>query len=135
MSSRPPSSPRYRRLPSGAVAHALALALVLALGLASGCVFLKSPSAPLRVLPFTPKGPANAEGVILVLPGLGDGPSDFEANGLVRTALERTAYDVLAPDLHFGYYRQFSVIERLHEDVVTRARALGYRKVWLLGVS
>lgn len=85
---------------------------------------------------FTDLGPARARGVIVLLPGFGDRPSDFDKNGFV-TALRKgaPAYDLVAADAHFGYYRTGTIVAELHDHVVAPLLARGYRELWLSGVS
>ena len=83
-----------------------------------------------------PLGPEAADGVVVLLPGLGDLPEDLVTRGMfdaVRRYLP--TMDIVRPDAHYGYYRERSILDRLHEDVFEPARAMGYRQVWVLGVS
>jgi pimeloyl-ACP methyl ester carboxylesterase len=43
--------------------------------------------------------------------------------------------DLIAVDAHAGYYLRQTVLERLREDVVAPARAAGYEKARLVGIS
>ena len=42
---------------------------------------------------------------------------------------------MVAPNAHFGYYRDRTLDERLTEDVIRPAKAEGYEKIWLVGAS
>jgi len=104
--------------------------------LSTGCVFLARSTLPMPVTWERDQGPQNALGLLVLLPGLGDGPEDFVEQGMVAAIRELApGFDVALPDAHFGYYRDRIVMERLREDVVGPARARGYRQVWLLGIS
>lgn len=73
---------------------------------------------------------------MVFLPGIGDVLEDFELNRFVETV--RTSArpaDIVAADLHAGYYFRSSVLERLHEDVFEPAKACGYERIWLVGIS
>ncbi len=73
--------------------------------------------------------------LIVLLPGLGDAPEDYRANGFdaqLREAGVRA--HVKAVDAHFGYYRDRVFVDRFAEDVLAPARAR-YDKVWLVGIS
>jgi pimeloyl-ACP methyl ester carboxylesterase len=73
---------------------------------------------------------------VVFLPGRGDRPEDFEARGMLAAA--RSAglrADVLAVDAHLAYYRKRVIVERLQADVIGPARARGYVRVWLVGIS
>ena len=106
------------------------------LAAATGCAWLRSPASPMSAQAFTDLGPARARGVVVLMPGFGDRPADFDKNGFVR-ALRQLApeHDVVAADAHFGYYRAGSVVAELHDHVVGPLIARGYREVWLSGVS
>lgn len=84
------------------------------------------------LLPGTP-----GERVLLVmLPGAYHGPQDFLTHGFVG-ALRRHSLpvDIVAVDSHFGYFTGHTIVERLHRDVVLRAKKRGYRAIWFLGIS
>jgi pimeloyl-ACP methyl ester carboxylesterase len=105
------------------------------LALAGSACALSSPTPPMRSLRSVETGPGGAEGLVVLLPGLGGGPWRFRDNGVMTAIQGETGYDVVAPRAHFGFYRHFTVIERLHEDIIGPARVAGYRKLWLVGVS
>ena len=41
----------------------------------------------------------------------------------------------MVPDLHLGYYKNSSMVTRLHEDIILPARKAGVEKVRIVGVS
>ena len=69
-----------------------------------------------------------------MLPGRGDRANTFIRQGF-ETAGRMNGFDTVAVDAHLGYYIQRTVVNRLHEDIVIPARAAGYSKIWLLGIS
>lgn len=110
---------------------------LLTLGwLLGACSYLRSAQTPMPVVRFTKLGARSARGALVLLPGFGDRPETFEQRGFVA-ALRRhaPAYDVIAADAHFGYYRKRMLLPRLHADVVQPLRAEGYREIWLVGTS
>jgi hypothetical protein len=111
------------------------LLLTLAWSIAA-CAYLRSAKNPMPLVRFSQIGPRSARGVVVLLPGFGDRPSTFEQRGFVA-ALRRQApaFDVVAADAHFGYYRKRQLLPRLHHDVVAPLRAEGYRQIWLAGAS
>jgi pimeloyl-ACP methyl ester carboxylesterase len=72
--------------------------------------------------------------VVIMLPGRGDRADTFIREGFEQAGKSK-GFDTIAVDAHFGYYRQRSLLPRLHEDVIMPARAAGYENVWLLGIS
>ncbi|MDB4985324.1 MAG: hypothetical protein JWN04_502 [Myxococcaceae bacterium] len=114
----------------------LAPLLLLSLAALGGCSFLRPARTPMEQKAFHELGPEQAHGVIVLLPGFGDRPSAFDDHGFVA-ALSRhaSAYDVVAADAHFGYYRKRTLLERLDHDVIAPLRARGYREIWLAGAS
>jgi hypothetical protein len=71
-----------------------------------------------------------------MLPGAYTKPEEFADQGFVAAVRqERIAADVLLVDAHVGYYENRSIVERLAEDVLLPARAHGYARIWLLGIS
>lgn len=120
-----------------AVARAVgAWARWVPVALAASCVGPWTPApAPLPVDRLVPM-PAGGECLVVFLPGRGDRAGVFrrEGFGAAVTAAGVRA-EVVAADLHIGYYRRGTADTRLHEDVVAPARARGVRQVWLVGVS
>ena len=72
--------------------------------------------------------------LIVMLPGMGDRADTFQTTGFLDGG-DQWNFDVLAVDAHFGYYRERSLIPRLHEDVIIPAKVSGYENIWLLGIS
>jgi pimeloyl-ACP methyl ester carboxylesterase len=121
-------------LPTDSVA-AKALCVFLVASVA-GCAWLRSPVSPMPSQTFTELGPGRARGVVVLMPGFGDRPADFDDKGFVRVLRQLAPeHDVVAADAHFGYYRNGSVVAEMHEHVVGPLVARGYREIWLSGVS
>ena len=62
--------------------------------------------------------------------------NDFEQQSFIeimRAAGLRA--DTVAVDAHLGYYYNRTAIERLHADVILPARAKGYKRIVLVGIS
>jgi pimeloyl-ACP methyl ester carboxylesterase len=74
--------------------------------------------------------------MLVMLPGAQDRPQDFAEQGFIHAIRKRRLrVDAVAVDAHLGYYLQRSVIDRLTTDVIEPARAQGYRRIWLMGIS
>ena len=74
--------------------------------------------------------------LVVFLPGRGDRAEDFEERGFLAAAREAGLdADVLAVDAHLAYYYKRVIMDRLWEDVVLPARARGYRRVFIVGIS
>lgn len=112
----------------------LAFGLALLLG---ACTLLPRPAtAPMRIVVDAAGCAAQADTLLVVLPGAYSAPEEFVREGFVREVRERhLALDVWLVDAHLAYYRNRSILERLRADVLLPARARGYRQVWLLGIS
>lgn len=77
-----------------------------------------------------------AQTLVVLLPGIFDAPKDFVREQFIDAIRERKlSVDVVAPDAHLGYYQMRNIVERLHEDIILPARRVGYRQIWLAGVS
>jgi pimeloyl-ACP methyl ester carboxylesterase len=77
------------------------------------------------------------ERVLLVLlpPAFGTA-RDFVDRGFVTAIRERDLkVDVIAAGAIADHYLDQTVVARLHADVIAPARAKGYRRVWLAGIS
>lgn len=78
---------------------------------------------------------AHANGLIVLLPGIGDEPEDYAANGFVEMVqAANPRFDVICADAHFGYYRSQSVAQRLYDDVIAPV-AERYEHIWIGGIS
>lgn len=110
--------------------------LILAALALSGCLFRPGPAtAPMRTLEI-PGGSPESGCLMILLPGRGDTPEHFVRNGFpedLRRAGSRCV--LLGVDAHLGYYYDKSVVNRLEEDVIAPARARGFEKIWLVGIS
>ncbi len=72
--------------------------------------------------------------LIIMLPGRGDRATNFQSAGFLDS-IEGHDFDAIAVDAHFGYYKERSLVPRVHEDVVVPAKESGYENIWLLGIS
>lgn len=114
--------------------------VVLAIAAAvAGCIYLVTPIAKVPMDALRVDAPC-ADGrpatLVVMLPGAYSRPSEFVDEGFVDALRRRgIAADVVVADSHIGYVIERSLFERLHEDVVRPARARGYQRVWLLGIS
>jgi pimeloyl-ACP methyl ester carboxylesterase len=117
------------------------VSLLLVFLLLAACHRPRPATIPLRVLHHDrPPGSTLAgrppRDLVVFLPGRGDLPEDFERQGLLALAREAGLdADVLAVDSHLGYYVDRSIVIRLHDDVIAPARARGYERIWLAGIS
>lgn len=113
------------------------IATLAALALLAGCGFLPRPSTvPLRVLSDNTLCASRPDTLLVMLPGASSLPEEFQREGFVHALRERRlAVDVVLVDAHPGYYKDRTILDRLQADVIVPARAKGYRKIWLVGVS
>lgn len=102
--------------------------------LASSCASLRTPGIPLRTVELGPSTGGTCLAVLL--PGRWDKPESFRQAGFAEAVARRgLGLDLVAVDAHLGYYRERSIVDRLHLDVVAPARAAGYRTIWIVGTS
>jgi pimeloyl-ACP methyl ester carboxylesterase len=111
------------------------LAAIIFIAILSGCAMIAP--APLDVLTYeNPNKEVTNKRLIVFLRGMGGSHHSFEEKGLVAEVWARgLPFDMAAPNAHFGYYGDRNLIARLKEDVIDPARAKGYKKIWLVGVS
>ena len=118
----------------------LAKVLLLSTVILAGCMM--SGKSPLETLSYQ-SIPEKNKNLIVFLRGMGGtlncpiaGHKCFETEGFVEAVKKRgLPYDMVAPNAHFGYYEDRTLEERLTEDVIKPAKASGYEKIWLVGVS
>jgi len=79
---------------------------------------------------------SSSQELLIFLPGLGDVPEDYEFRGFIDSARRSAAgLDMTVADMHFGYYLTRTAVERLREDIILPARANGYSRISLAGIS
>lgn len=112
------------------------LAVIMLVVFLSGCSTLLG-QVPMDVLTYkNPNKAANNQKLIVFLRGIGGSHSSFEEEGLVAEVwAHNLPFDMVAPDAHFGYYGDRNLVMRLKKDLIDPARASGYQKIWLVGVS
>ena len=100
-----------------------------------GCAMIAP--APMDVLTYeNPNKAAANKRLFVFLRGIGGSHRSFEEKGLVADVWARgLPFDMVAPNAHLGYYIDRNLLVRLKEDVIDPARAKGYKKIWLVGVS
>ena len=106
-------------------------------GLGSGCALAVPPTLPrMDTLRLPDPGTGRATTLVVMLPGAYSRPPEFVEAGFVQ-ALHNSgvAADVCIVDSHFGYYNDRSILRRLREEIVLPARAQGYLRIWLVGIS
>lgn len=104
--------------------------------LATGCVNLRSTSAPMYTQADASQCVARADTLIVMLPGVYSYPEEFAREGFVKAVQDnRIAADVVRVDAHLGYYEKNAFVERLRQDVIVPAKARGYRAIWIFGIS
>ncbi|MDE1896168.1 MAG: alpha/beta hydrolase [Rhodospirillales bacterium] len=91
----------------------------------------------LEALQRYPSPRAGQDRVLLVmLPGVGIKAEDFATQGLVAVAhTARQAVDVIAVKPDQALYLDGAVAQVLEQAVLAPARADGYKRIWLLGIS
>jgi pimeloyl-ACP methyl ester carboxylesterase len=112
----------------------LAAAAVLLL---TGCtLLLRDTPTPIPTKTTRASASARAATLVVFLPGRGDSMSAFEREGFLTTLHEAgVKADTLTADAHLGYYYKRTVIDRLWADVLQPARAQGYSRIVIVGVS
>jgi pimeloyl-ACP methyl ester carboxylesterase len=120
----------------GALMKLPSLCLVLAVALLPACMFSRSTEGPMQLVNDLLACNTRPTTLIVMLPGVYDKPQDFLDQGFVKAVRERGIdADVQLADAHIGYYNNQQIVNRLHDEVVLPAKAKGYQKIWLVGIS
>lgn len=81
-------------------------------------------------------GDPRERALLVLLPPAFGTPRDFFEHGFITAVRERgLPVDVIAAGAIADYYLDQSVVRRLHAEVIEPARARGYARVWLTGIS
>jgi pimeloyl-ACP methyl ester carboxylesterase len=120
---------RLRDLLSGLLMSLVGLAII-------GCATLRKPTGPIPVQESPAPQPGAGRPLVIVLPGRGDDLDDLAKTGIVQ-AIQKAwpKADVLLAGATLNYYAEGKVQQRLHDEIVTPARARGYKEIWLTGAS
>jgi len=111
------------------------LLIACALLLSTGCASVMTVPGPLRTIPYD-GGVRDGRTLVVFLPGRGGHAEDFGDAGFPRIARELgMPIDMIAVDARTEYYYSGTLVKRLDEDVIGPARARGYRRIWLVGIS
>lgn len=91
---------------------------------------------PVATLDYPLRQGAMSDTAVVILPGRGDRGQDIIKYGMLGEVGSRGIQaDIIAADMHFGYYKDGSATTALHEDIITPLRAKGYKNIWIAGVS
>lgn len=94
------------------------------------------PAKPILVEWYLAQPGRRGRRLFVFLPGRRDRASDFARRGFIAMAQSRIpGLDCVAVDATIGYYLDASVADRLQREIIEPARRLGYREIWLVGVS
>lgn len=74
--------------------------------------------------------------LLVLLPGIHMTPDELQREGFIGAVRQRRlAVDVIVAGTLIEHTRDGSVIRRLRNEVIAPARAQGYRRIWLAGIS
>ena len=107
--------------------------MATAVGTALSCV--PPAPVPMRTIRDAYAGP-RARTLVVFLPGRSDRPEEFVRERFAAEVRARSLpVDLVFADATLGYYVDRTVLTRLHDDVLAGARARGYDRVVLAGIS
>jgi len=101
----------------------------------SGCASQRPIRTPIDTLWYRQEGIRNKT-LFVLLPGRRDAVGRFEREGFIRMVNDvGILADLVAVDAHLGYYYGEQIVTRLKDDIMAPARAAGYERIWLVGIS
>jgi pimeloyl-ACP methyl ester carboxylesterase len=107
-------------------------------GVLGGCgVFFRPSNIKMEVF-YDDRACAKTQAPVLLvlLPGANMEISELRREGFVAAVRQRRlAVDVAIADANLNYVFDGSMLKRVRDDVVGAARAQGYRRIWLAGIS
>lgn len=125
-----------RRAPDPKPRRLLGSILVLVAAALCGCGVWRPTTVPMTELRLPAPCTLRPDTLLVMLPGSYARPEEYVSQGFVRAVRERQlAADIVLVDAHLGYYNDKSIVERLRADIVEPARANGYERIWLAGIS
>jgi hypothetical protein len=110
--------------------------VVVLVAILTGCAASRPVKTPMdRIVDRSPPtvGP---RALLVIMPGIREVPADLVQRGFVDAVRKRgIAADVVVADAHIGYFRDRTFLDRLRDDIVAPAKAAGYDRIWLAGIS
>ena len=101
-----------------------------------GCATDGKAVVPVPTIAHPLRPEQRAPTLMVFLPGRRSPLGDFERHEFFDLARQRGLdADLVETGLHLGYYADGTSARRIWEDVVAPARASGYHRVWLVGIS
>jgi pimeloyl-ACP methyl ester carboxylesterase len=111
----------------------LAIGSTLAL---SACANFYPATNPMKFQEFRAKTDASSRTLLVMLPGRLGTAGQFMSEGFVDMVLTAgNDLDVIAAEAYIGYYYNQTLVERLRQDIILPAKARGYGRIWILGIS
>lgn len=102
----------------------------------SACAIFHPTTVPMQAHEYRAKTESPARTLLVMLPGRHGTAEQFKDEGFVDLVLKAGySLDVITAEAHIGYYYNKTVIERLRQDIILPARARGYDRIWILGIS
>lgn len=99
-----------------------------------GCI--PAPKVPIPTLRYQAVPAQRQRHLLVLMRGLGADNAIFERKGIIDAIRARKLpFDVIAPDVHYGYYKSRTFEQRFKEDIIDPARRQGYEQIWLAGFS
>jgi len=118
---------------SSSALYRLFLAWILIV-LSTGCY--PEAKIPMETIHYNTAAVDGPKSLMIFLPGNGDSISVFEKEGLIEAVRKRgLPIDMVAVNAHIGYYMNWSILERMEEDVIEPLRIKDYQQIWLVGDS
>lgn len=112
----------------------ICLPLLATVAILSGCAHFAEKR--LEVLSYVNSRPSTHRNLFVFIRGLGGSHRTFAEEGMVDAVWQRGIdFDMMAPNSHFAYYAERTLIKRLREDVILPAKKQGYDNIWLIGPS
>jgi pimeloyl-ACP methyl ester carboxylesterase len=104
--------------------------------LSFGCASNRPALVPVGTVTHAQRPEGRASTLIVFLPGKRSRAGDFDRNGFIDAARARGIdADLVEGDLQISYYEDGTYSRRLWEDLVAPARAAGYQRIWIVGIS
>jgi len=117
------------------VPHMVLMIFVAAALATTGCYQKMQPVTPIP-FKYYKSGNSPSTTLLVLLPGIHDTIDKFEKHGFIDTVHQSEQHcDLVSVDAHYGYYDADTIVERLHNDVITPAQQAGYSDIRLVGIS
>ena len=109
--------------------------LILLIAATQGCAYFRDTDSPVSWAHYKTSS-EKTKNLIVFLPGIRNDMYSFEKAGFFENIDQyHPEFDVITVNVHLGHYLHGVMVKQLHKNVIQSAKAMGYERIVLAGIS